>query len=903
MFSNKKWVTLIALAAMAAMILPACAPPAAVVVEKEVPVEVEKIKEVEVVKEVPVEVVKEVPVEKKVIETVEVIKEVEKEVVQTVVVEKEVQVIVEATPVPVTRTGAWLDMVVFVEEPNSDAAVTRLEVGDIDVFAYNVSEPDVAARIFDSEALVYETAYGNYNEITFAPSAGPEFAETGALNPFYSPKIREAMNWLIDRDYICQEITGGLAVPRFVPINYASKDSAVLADVIAAIALKYAHNPDKAVEVISAEMEALGAEMVDGKWNYNGEPVVLIGLIRTEDERLEIGDYVSNLLEDIGFTVQRDYKTSAEASPCWLRGDPESGCCHFYTGGWVSTAISRDAATNFSYFYTPDGLPFPPWQAYSPTDEFYEVATKLNNSDFATMDERRDLMAQAVEMAALDSIRIWLKDDKGVAPHAANIALASDLSGSIYGSRLWAQTLRFTDQVGGSMTVAMPSIMTEPWNPLGGTNWVYDMMPMRGMQTGGVVPDPFTGLNLPMRVERAEVFVQEGLPVEQNLDWATLEFVDEITVPEDAWSDWDAENQVFITAAERAAADETFELTTLSKVVMYYEEDYFDKMKWHDGSPVTLADHVMFMILQFDQAKEASPIYDEAEVSNFETFMAAFKGWKIASEDPLVIEYYTDAYGLDAENNVTNFRATSPSGYSNGVEASWHALVPGWLVEVNGEAAFSADKAETLEVDWMSYIAGPTVELMKAQLDAAEAENLIPYEPTLGQYITAEEATARYANLQEWYRRYGHFWVNTGPFSLQRAFPVEGTLILRYNPDYPDLATRWSRFASAPIPDVMVDGPGNVNIGDEATYHIYVDFAGEPYAVDDIMLAKYLVFDATGELAHVGEAEAVEDGHWDAVLSADVTGALEAGANQLAAIVVSKRALLPVKDVVQFVTQ
>ena len=45
------------------------------------------------------------------------------------------------------------------------------------------------------------------------------------------------------------------------------------------------------------------------------------------------------------------------------------------------------------------------------------------------------------------------------------------------------------------------------------------------------------------------------------------------------------------------------------------------------------------------------------------------------------------------------------------------------------------------------------------------------------------------------------------------------------------------------------------------------------------------------------------DGHWQAVLAADVTGALEAGSNQIAAIVVSKRALLPVTEVLQFVTQ
>jgi peptide/nickel transport system substrate-binding protein len=867
---------------VASLILSACGPtpePVEIVVTKVVQ---ETVKETVVVGGTP--------------EVVE--KEVTKIVTEVQEKEVEVEVVVTPTPAPVERMGAWVDTIVFVEEPSSDAAVTRLEVGDIDVFAYNISEPDIAARVFDSEVLVYETAYGNYNDLTFMPSTEQEFSD-GRLNPFFSDKIREAMNWLVDRDYIAQEITGGLAVPRFVPINYASKDSALLAPEIAAIALKYAYNPDKAVEVINAEMEALGAEMVDGKWSYNGEPVVLIGLIRVEDERLEIGDYVSNLLEDIGFTVERDYKTSAEASPCWLRGNPDDGCAHFYTGGWVSTAISRDAATNFSFFYTPDGLPFPPWQAYSPSDLFYDVATKLNNSEFGTMEERAELMAVALDECLLDSQRIWLKDDVGVAPHAANVALASDLSGSIYGSRLWAQTMRFTDSVGGSMTVAMPSIMTEPWNPIGGTNWVYDMMPIRGMQTGAVVPDPFTGLNLPMRVASAEVYIQSGLPVEQNLDWATLEFVDEIVVPDDAWSDWDAENQVFITAGERF----TETPTALSKVVMTYEDDYWDKMKWHDGSPVTIADHIMFMIIQFDFAKEASPIYDEAQVASVQTWMSAFKGWRIVSEDPFVLEYYTDAYGLDAENNITNFRAASPSGYFNGVEAAWHALTPGWRVEANGEAAFSADKADALEVEWMSYIAGPTLELLKAQLDSAQEENFIPYEPTLGQYITADEAAERYDNLQEWYRRYGHFWVNTGAFYLQRAFPVEGTIIMQHNPDYPDSADRWARFATAPIPVVEVDGSDRVTIGDEAVYDIFVTLGEDPYPMGDINIAKFLVFDATGELAHVGDAEAVEDGYWTATLSADVTGALEAGSNQLAAIIVSKRALLPVRATLQFVTQ
>ncbi|MFN2186483.1 MAG: ABC transporter substrate-binding protein, partial [Anaerolineae bacterium] len=631
---------------------------------------------------------------------------------------------------------------------------------------------------------------------------------------------------------------------------------------------------------------------------YNGEPVEIIVLIRVEDERLEIGDYVSNLLEDQGFTVTRDYKTSAEASPCWMRGDPTEGCFHFYTGGWVSTAISLDEGSNFGFFYTNLGLPYPLWQAYVNTPEFFEVSEKLWNNDFATMEERKGLMDTALNLALEDSVRIWLKDDIGIAPRQKNIRLASDLSGSIYGSWLWSQTMRREGEVGGSMNIAMPSIMTEPWNAIAGTNWVYDMMPIRGIQDNAVVPDPYTGLTLPNRLSKAEVQAVEGLPIGSTLDWVTLEFVPEIVVPDDAWADWDAANQVWITAGERF----TETATALSKVTMYYEDDFFDKITWHDGSPFTLADMVMFMIIQFDLAKPESANYDEAQVPSFESFMSSFKGWKIVSEAPLVIEYYTDAYGLDAENNVTNARAAYPSAYGQG-QAAWHNLVPGLMADANAEAAFSPDKAEVNGVEWLSYIAGPSLEIMAGKLVSATEETYIPFEPTLGNYITAEEAAQRYANLAEFYRRYGHFYIGTGPFFLQRAFPVEGNIILQHYDAYPDSADKWSQFQSAPIPEVAVDGPDRVTIGEEAVFDIFVDLGGEPYAADEIDMVKYLVFDAVGNLVEVGEGTLVEDGYYQATLGADLTGGLEAGSNQFAAIVVSKRALIPVTETWQFVTQ
>ena len=128
--------------------------------------------------------------------------------------------------------------------------------------------------------------------------------------------------------------------PKFFPINGVFPDYANFVDVARELENKYAYNPELADEIVTEEMDALGAEKVNGIWHYEGEPVVLIGVIRTEDSRLQMGDYFANQLETIGFTVDRQYKTASEASPIWLLSDPQEGLWHFYTGGWITTAIS-----------------------------------------------------------------------------------------------------------------------------------------------------------------------------------------------------------------------------------------------------------------------------------------------------------------------------------------------------------------------------------------------------------------------------------------------------------------------------------------------------------------------------------------------------------------------------------
>ncbi|HEY64529.1 MAG TPA: ABC transporter substrate-binding protein [Caldilineae bacterium] len=798
---------------------------------------------------------------------------------------------VPPTPTPEARTGAWVDQLVFTVQEQADVAVSQLKSKDIDVYAYSVSDPQLFKKVKDDPDLKYAEAYGAYVELTFNP-VGPEYGD-GELNPFSNPRIREAVNWLIDRDYIVQEIYGGLALIKLLPITSAFPDYARYVDTVRALEAKYAYNMDKAKAIIEEEMKKMGAELVDGKWTYNGNPVTIKFIIRTEDERKEIGDYVANQFEAIGFTVERMYKNRTEASALWIRTDPAEAQWTMYTGGWITTAIDRDQGSNFSFFYTPRGIPVPLWQAYTPSPEFDEVALKLENNDFATMEERGELFRKAMELALQDSVRVWIADQKSFSPYRADVEVSADLAGGIAGAQVYPYTIRRTEGPGGTVKIAQPGLLVEPWNPLGGSNWIYDTMPQRATGEFATVADPFTGLDWPNRIEKAELYVKKGLPVAKTLDWVDLKFVDEIVVPDDAWVDWDAENQRFITAAEKY----TETVTANTKSVVYYPADMFQIVAWHDGSPITVGDFVMGMILTFDRGKEASPIYDEAVVPDLQSFLSHFKGVRIVSTDPLIIETYDDQYSLDAENSISTWWPYYDYG-----QAPWHTLAVAYKAEENKELAFSQDKADSLEVEWMSFISGPSLDVLKKYLDEATSEGFIPYANTLGQYITADEAKARYENLNKFYETYQHFWVNTGPFILKAVHPVEGSLELVRNENYPDPANKWLRFSQPKIASVEVDGPGRVKVGEEAAFDVTITYQGEPYPADEIAEVKYLVFDVNGDLVATGEATLVEDGHYQVVLGSDVTSKLEAGSNRIEIAVSPKTVSVPSFADMEFVS-
>jgi peptide/nickel transport system substrate-binding protein len=357
--------------------------------------------------------------------------------------------------------------------------------------------------------------------------------------------------------------------------------------------------------------------------------------------------------------------------------------------------------------------------------------------------------------------------------------------------------------------------------------------------------------------------------------------------------DWDAVNQKWITASEKFTSTQT----ALTKSTVYYPADLFDTITWHDGSPLTVGDFMMSMIVPFDRAKPESAIYDESAASSLEAFLAHFKGFKIISTDPLVIETYDDLWYLDAENAVSTW--WPQYGYGDG---AWHNIAVGVRAESANTLAFSADKAEANAVEWMSYIAGPSLAVLKTEMVSATAEAYVPFAPTMGEYVGADEVALRYENLASWYRNQGHFWLGTGPYFLNKAFPTEQSLTLSRYEAYPESADKWSIFGGAKLATTEIDGPGQVKIGDAATFDVFVTFNDEPYPAAELESAKFLLYNAKGEFVATGPAEAAGDGQFTVTLPADVTSKLEAGSNKLEVAVISRLVSVPSFAAFEFVT-
>jgi len=506
---------------------------------------------------------------------------------------------------------------------------------------------------------------------------------------------------------------------------------------------------------------------------------------------------------------------------------------------------------------------------------------------------------------------VWVIDNLAFEPYSAKVSASADLAAG-FGNDLFAYTARFKDQLGGTLRVAQSGVLVQAWNAINGSNWTDDQIAEQFTEDHGVVPNPYTGLAIPKLVAKADVVAKTGTPIAKSLDWVNLTFSDSIAVPDDAWADWDATTQTFITAKDRAAnaaaakakdpkaADANYTQTAVVESTVTFSPDIF-KTKWHDGSTLSVADFVMAMIMTFDPGKKESKIYDDGyATSTFAAFMSQFKGVKIVSTDPLVISTWSDKFNLDAENSVSTWYPSYAEGYTYGTYA-WHNITPAIQGEADGKMAFSLDKSTSLKVDETSTVSGPTLAIQSTYLDSDATAGYIPFAPTLGKFITADEAKARYANLQAFYKAHNNVAIGTGVYFVDKVDSTAGSITMSRFADYLFPSDQFAGFSAPEIAVAAVDGPTTVKAGDAASFTVNVTFNGQPYPSKDLDKVSYTLFGSDGSVVASGDAKFKAEGQYTIDLTTDQTSKLPAGSASLSIAVASKAVALPTFVTYQFV--
>ncbi|MEM2294334.1 MAG: ABC transporter substrate-binding protein, partial [Nitrososphaerota archaeon] len=596
---------------------------------------------------------------------------------------------------PNTVKGPYLDEIIVgaisLPNPKTDLEYFIKSINFIH-FYYDQWPPSYASYALSTGNFSYFTTLSIFYYLTFNP-VGPEFAD-GSLNPFSVARIREAVNYLVDRVYIVHAILNGSAYPKWVPLVRFRPEYYRYQYTIRSIEQEYSYNFSKAESIIREEMIKLGASYnsTEGKWYYKGNPVVIKFLIMVEDERFfimfvyetfRIGNYVADQLEKLGFTVQRIYVNFFDF---WtlIRNNLTDGQWHVYTYFGIKTDVSRDDAEVWAYFYTPLGIPEfviveQLKQVYKPDPIFYEVAVKLWNGNYSCFGERDALMERAIVLSLKDSIRVWLADVYGYVIYRKELNIDA---GDAY--RLWwCRTLKWVNGSGGRV-VADQYVFSMPWNPVVKSIWIYDFDVMSCTLNYAFI-DHHNGLPAPDMVQSVSVYALKELPIASS--WVNLTFVDRIDVPPDAWYAYNVSGGRIVTAGEAGIS------SAKVKVVVNYG-DVIGKIRYHDGSNMSLADWILPWLLNFYRRDPNSPLYDQSATSG------RVISWRITSTSPLVIEYYGNDTFTDAE--------VVAARYAEWPNIPWHVYAIGIRAEEKGLLAFSRSKADEKGVEWMDYVGDPT---------------------------------------------------------------------------------------------------------------------------------------------------------------------------------------------------
>lgn len=656
--------------------------------------------------------------------------------------------------------NTFFDSVKFIQYLDENTALEEVRNGNLDMYYYRISS-DRLENLQSREGLqVFDSTGGSYS-ILVNPAESEEF------NPFSNREIRFALNYLVDRKLIVNELMGGYGSP--IISYYSPSDPEYLTIIKQLESFNFKYNPTLADEIITRELDKKGAVKIDGKWEFANTPIETTIFIRSDDPvRKSIGEILSGELEKIGFTVKKDFGDLNKAFVIVYGSNPSDLKWSLYTEGWGRSAFVKYDSVGLGQMYSPwfsnmPGFNDPAYWNYK-NEKLDRLTQKIYTGDFDSSEKRSELIQEAVVEGINESVRVFLasKIDQYVTNEKIN-GVVNDFGAGVP-SRFTPINARGDSD---ELVIGVKQIYQGAWNPIMGLTDSYSRHIWGIISDPGTFKHPFTGETIPVRA-----------------DWKieTSGSDDKMKIPNESKM-WNPVLQKWVNV----------EPNTLATSKVTFDFEFSD---WHNGQKMDMNDilHSLYFTIEWGtQTDENDRTFDTEFTPRAAQSIQTIKGVNPIDED--TVEVYVDYWHFD-EGEIAEWALLWSS-------IPWEISVAMEKAVIDGKASFSRSGATSKNVNWLSLIIPNDANTIKDYLQEFKDTNYIP-ESLKESKMNSEYFQNRYDASIEWIEINNHAVISNGPFYLESYSPESRTITVKeFNDEsYPFKIGKWEQFEKAKLPQI-----------------------------------------------------------------------------------------------------
>ena len=729
----------------------------------------------------------------------------------------------------------------FIHYLDENVALEEIKSGNLDGYFFRIPLDLVSDIKNDASINLYDKIGGSFGVLLNpAPSSN-----NSTINPFEFRDVRFAINYLINRNFISNEILHGYGIPMSDPFGLFSPDYSVVMDTIESFGFHY--DPDYAIQQIKKNLIKHGATLKDNKWYFKDNPIKLKVLIRSDDlQRKVIGELVSSVLEHIGFMVIKDYSDLNKAVTLTQGSDPQDFLWHVYTEGFTGgTSFTKYNDVVVAQMYAPWYANMPGnqnpgfWQYQNSTLD--KITQALVFSNFSSEKERNVLLNEATQMGIEESVRIFLV--KNIDPYAVFASITGLVNDFGSGITSKYSLLNAKSERDDFLKIGVKQIYQGAWNNIGGFGDTYSITIYSNIADSATLRHPFTGEVISMRNQILN-------STSKGPDERVLIHPDTIL--------WNS-TLGWIPVEKNS--------TSLSKVT--YKILYSN---WHNGIPMDKSDLLYSLYFMYEWGTnngEEDLTVDPEYTSRVELGLPYFKGIRLISDD--VVESYLDQWHYDNKEIAASAGvwATEP----------WEITAASERLVLSNDLSFSKSQSTTKNAEWLSLIIPEHANLIKNELIKMRNENYIPF--PLKNIISLEDAKKRYDATIKWIEKHNHALISNGPFYLDNYNPSGRIIDLKLFNDssYPFKAGYWSKFEKPKsILVTSINSSKFIKIGEGKAFEFEIQIDNIPASSTSIT-TEFFLTDYNGEIISQGKAIPINDklGHFKISLTKEETAKIPVG--------------------------